>query len=366
MGNIFLKPLSWIYGFITYIRNLMYDYKIFSSKEYAQPIISIGNITVGGTGKTPHTEYLIELLKSKFKIATLSRGYKRKTTGFLEVKESSTAQEVGDEPLQMKMKNNDIVVAVDEKRVRGIDNLLAYETSTRPEVILLDDAFQHRKVNPGLHILLTDFNRLITQDHILPYGRLRESAEERYRAQIIIVTKCPEILKPIEERLIIKELDIKPFQDLFFTTLSYGELEPQLNNSSPKITDFSGKNIVLFTGIANPESLESYLTKNGANLKTIIYSDHYQFKKNDLVKVSDEWESFHDEEAILLTTEKDMMRIKDMTEVPDIIDNKLFTIPLKVKFIGENKNYFDKKIVKYVSENASNFNISTKQYRALH
>ncbi|MDC1106948.1 tetraacyldisaccharide 4'-kinase [Prolixibacteraceae bacterium] len=366
MGKILLKPLSWIYGFITYIRNLMYDYNIFSSKEYAQPIISIGNITVGGTGKTPHTEYLIDLLKGKFKIATLSRGYKRKTSGFLEVQENATAQQVGDEPLQMKSKHNDIVVAVDEKRVHGIDTLLSYDDTSKPEVILLDDAFQHRQVTPGLHILLTDFNRLITQDHILPYGHLRESANERYRAQIIIVTKCPEILKPIEKRLITKELDIKPFQDLFFTTFNYSDLEPQLENTSPKITDLEGKNILLFTGIANPRSLESYLTENGAKLKTIGFPDHYQFKKNDLIKIASEWKSLLNVNSIILTTEKDLMRIKDLSDIPEEIKNNLFTIPLKVEFIGDNKDYFDKKIIKYVSENASNFNISTKQYRTLH
>lgn len=342
----------------------MFDYNIIKSKEYPQPIISIGNITVGGTGKTPHTEYLIELLKERFKIATLSRGYKRKSKGYLEVHSQSTVSDVGDEPLQMKTKYSEITVCVDEKRVHGIDTLLSYEEENRPEVILLDDAFQHRYVTPGLNILLTDYNKLITRDDILPYGRLRESANERYRAQIIIVTKCPEYIKPIEERLIIKELDIKPFQNLFFTTFKYADLQPVLNNSQSTIKDLNGQNIILFTGIANPKPLVEYLEKQGAWVNSIKFPDHYQFKTSDMLQITQVFETLSEKSPIILTTEKDLMRIKDIDDLPEVIKNNLFTIPLKVTFIGENKDYFDKKILRYVSENKSNFTISSRQNKS--
>ncbi|QZE13320.1 tetraacyldisaccharide 4'-kinase [Halosquirtibacter laminarini] len=364
MKNIILIPLSWIYSIVTYIRNLLYDYNLINSTEYSQPIISIGNITVGGTGKTPHTEYLIELLKQKFKVATLSRGYKRKTSGFLEVTNESTAQEVGDEPLQMKTKHKDVIVSVDEQRVRGIDILLSKEKELCPDIILLDDAFQHRKVNPGLHILLTDFNRLITRDHILPYGRLRESARERYRAQIIIITKCPRVIKPIEERLIIKELDIKPFQSLFFTTLKYGFLQPALKNQKGVEHSLKGKEILLFTGIANPTPLVDYLKSQEAEVTLLEFPDHYQFKKSDFENIVNQWEKLSSQEKLILTTDKDLMRVKDIEGLPLAIEENLYTIPLEIEFIGENKNYFDTKIMRYVSENTSNFNISTKQFRA--
>ena len=177
------------------------------------PIISIGNITAGGTGKTPHTEYIVELLKSGFKVAVLSRGYKRRSRGFYLVEPTSKVRQVGDEPLQIKLKFSDSIVAVDANRVRGIENLIALPA--KPGVILLDDAFQHQYVSPGINILLTDYNRLITKDSLLPYGRLRESASNKSRATIIIVTKCPQALKPIDERIITKELDIRPYQNLF-------------------------------------------------------------------------------------------------------------------------------------------------------
>ena len=210
MKHIFLKLLSFFYGIVTSLRNELFNLKILSSREFNLPIISVGNITVGGTGKTPHTEYIAELLRSNFKVAILSRGYKRKTRGFFIVEPTSKVRQVGDEPLQVKLKFNDLTVAVDAKRVRGIQKLMALPN--KPNVILLDDAFQHRYVTPGVNILLTDYSRLITKDSLLPYGRLRESASNKSRASIIIVTKCPTEIKPIDERIITKELEIKPYQ----------------------------------------------------------------------------------------------------------------------------------------------------------
>ena len=214
MRYIFLKLLSLFYGFAVSLRNELFNLRLLSSKEFDLPVISIGNITAGGTGKTPHTEYIAALLKAKFKVAVLSRGYKRKTRGFYMVETTSKVRQVGDEPLQIKLKFSELIVAVDANRVRGIKRLIALPE--KPDIILLDDAFQHQYVLPGINILLTDYNRLITEDSLLPYGRLRESASNKSRATIIIVTKCPAEIKPIEERIIIKDLNIRPIRICIF------------------------------------------------------------------------------------------------------------------------------------------------------
>ena len=208
---------------IVNFRNTLFNLNILRGKEFEVPVISVGNITVGGTGKTPHTEHLIRLLSKKFDIAVLSRGYKRKSSGFMVVETNSTSSQTGDEPLQIKKKFPSVMVAVDEKRVRGIEKILAI-SEKRPDVIILDDAFQHRYVTPSINILLIDFSRMITEDDLLPLGRLREPASNRDRANIIIVTKCPREIKPIDERIITKDLHIWPYQDLFFSRIKYGEL----------------------------------------------------------------------------------------------------------------------------------------------
>ena len=212
--DILFYPLSLIYGIVVWIRNVMFDINILKSKEFTIPVISVGNITVGGTGKTPHVEYLIRLLKDEFKIATLSRGYKRKSFGFVLANESSTVIEIGDEPRQIKQKFPEIAVAVDSNRVKGINKLLQSEKNLN--AIILDDAFQHRYVSPGLSILLVDYNNPLKDDYLLPFGRLREQAGERQRADIIIVTKCPSKIKPIDQRLLEKDLKMFAYQKLFF------------------------------------------------------------------------------------------------------------------------------------------------------
>jgi tetraacyldisaccharide 4'-kinase len=332
---------------------------ILTSREFNIPIISVGNITVGGTGKTPHTEYLVKLLSRSFNVATLSRGYKRKTRGFYLSDNSSTVFQLGDEPLQIKKKFPEISVAVDEKRVRGIEHLLALENKEKPDVIILDDAFQHRYVKPGSNILLIDYNRIITRDRMLPAGRLREPASNRFRANIIIVTKCPVKLSPIEERIIGKELNIRPYQTLFFTTLSYGEFIPVFPEDANPDIQKSNKSfsILLVTGIANPEPLKDYLFHKSIAMEELNFPDHYNFTPKDIENIADKINKITGNNKIILTTEKDMVRLRSLDNIPQNIKELLYYIPLEIQFMDNTGKSFDKKIIDYVRENKSNFDL---------
>ncbi len=365
MKSFLLKILSLIYGLVIYIRNSMFNMKMLSSREFNLPIISIGNITVGGTGKTPHTEYLVNLLFKDFKVATLSRGYKRKTRGFLIVEKDAMVNNVGDEPLQIKQKFNSAIVVVDEKRVRGIEKLLALPKEERPDVILLDDAYQHRYVNPGVNILLTDYSRLITQDSLLPHGRLREPASNRDRANIIIVTKCPPQLKPIDERIITKELDIRPYQNLYFTTFEYGPLIPVFSET-PEVAlihSFAEYTILVVTGIANPAPLKEHIQHHTHAIYEMAFPDHHDFSKKEVENISNQFSAITSTKKIIVTTEKDMIRLRCMVDLPEVVKNNLYYIPLKVSFLNNGEKDFDQKIRKYVRENKSNFDLYSKSNR---
>jgi len=348
---------------ITGLRNELFNLKILSSREFDLPVISIGNITVGGTGKTPHTEYIAELLKKSFKVATLSRGYKRKTRGFYIVEPTSTVRQVGDEPLQIKLKFNEIAVAVDANRVRGIEKLIALPE--KPQVILLDDAFQHRYVTPGINILLTDYNNLLTKDSLLPYGRLREYASNKSRATIIIVTKCPAELKPIDERIITKELEIRPYQNLYFSKINYGSLMPvfPLDASSNTVNLDEGLTVLMITGIANPVHLKEYIRHGTHDIHEMSFSDHHQYSQKDLDKMVAKFDSLVSDRKIFVTTEKDMVRFRDFGTVSEVIRKNMYYIPLKVSFLNNAGIDFDKKILNYVRENKSNFNLYSKGNR---
>ncbi|HEY3390803.1 MAG TPA: tetraacyldisaccharide 4'-kinase [Prolixibacteraceae bacterium] len=363
MKYLFLKLLSFFYALGASLRNELFNLKILPSREFDVPVISIGNITVGGTGKTPHTEYIAGLLRKSFKVATLSRGYKRKTRGFYLVETSSKVDQVGDEPLQIKLKFNELTVAVDAKRVRGIENLLALPL--KPDVILLDDAFQHRYVTPGINILLTDYNNLITKDSHLPYGRLREFASNKSRASIIIVTKCPSELKPIDERIITKELNIRPYQNLFFTRIDYGKLVPVFADdvSSKSVELVEGLSVLMVTGIASPSALKNYLKAGSKDIHELNFPDHHQYSTKDLDRITTKFDSISSGRKIMITTEKDMVRFRDIGNVPEIMRRNLYYIPLKISFLNNAGMEFDEKILKYVRENKSNFSLYSKGNR---
>ena len=335
-----------------FIRNRFYDYKIFNSNQFNIPLISVGNITVGGTGKTPHIEYLIDLLKSEFKVATLSRGYKRKTKGFILSTKESTDREIGDEPKQIKQKFNDIDVAVDSDRSNGINQLTVHNKDL--DVILLDDAFQHRKVSANLSILLIDYARPIDKDYILPFGDLREYPFEKRRANIIIITKSPKDLKPIDRRIIFNKLNPYPFQHVFFTSFNYCNLKSVFNNYENQInhTNFKDFKILLVTGIANPKPLKEYIVENiSKDIQVIEYSDHYDFKDADFNKIEQVFKSINTDKKIIITTEKDAMRLQKFSNIANNLKDSFFYIPIQVKFLNNRTDNFNQQIIEYVRKN---------------
>ena len=326
-----LFPFALLYGIVMLVRNFLYDIRVFESSSFPLPVICVGNLSVGGTGKSPMIEYLLTLLIANHKTATLSRGYGRNSSGFHLLDGGETAEMVGDEPLQFKSKFRRAIVAVDEKRTRGISML---QSSCSPEVILLDDAFQHRKVTAGLNILLTTYNELYIDDFILPTGNLREPASGAQRAQIIVVTKCPKNLTVKNQVKIKKRLKLKNYQKLFF---SYIEYSNKVYSEKPGklISSISDEKITLVTGIANPQPLCDYLDQLHIDFEHLNFPDHHKFTKGDLNQIMDA--------PLVLTTEKDFMRLKGVISHPN-----LYYIPIKMKFTGSKALEFDQQIERYV------------------
>ncbi len=360
--HFILFPFAIFYWLIVVIRNILFDWQILSEKEFKTPIISVGNITVGGTGKTPHVEYLIRMLRKEFDIATLSRGYKRKTRGFILSSIDCKPDEIGDEPCQLKKKFPDTHIAVAENRVSGIEKLKKKIESL--EIILLDDAYQHRYVKPGISILLIDFNRIITKDYILPVGRLREPAHEMHRANIIIVTKCPEKLKPIEKRIIQKEINPFPYQNLYLSTFSYHAIEPVFPNTTNELEfekpSFQNHTVLLITGIADSSQLKKYISGFTDQIIEIKYPDHHSFTKKDVDVITQSYRSIYEQNKIILTTEKDAIRIKNTNGFPEEIENNMFFIPIQVKFLFNEQDEFISQILNYVRKNKKHSNIPPK------
>ena len=351
--NRWLLPLSWLYGFATGVRNRLFDWGILPSEEFDIPVISVGNLAVGGTGKTPHIEYLIELLQPKYRAAVLSRGYKRKSRGFVLADAQSTASDIGDEPYQIKRKFPDIAVAVDANRRRGINRLK--ELLPDLGVILLDDAFQHRYVSPLISIVLTDYNRALHLDKLLPAGRLRESRHELSRADIVIVTKCPADMKPIEFNIISRWLHLFPYQHLYFTTLDYGTLQAVFPQpGTPREIDLSTLSKksggMLLTGIANPRPMQQYLARYLTPQEELRYPDHHNFTDNDLHQIANRLASLHGEENYIITTEKDAARLRSAA-LDEPVKRALYYLPIRVRFMQHNGTSFDAKITDTIYKN---------------
>lgn len=352
--NKWLLPFSWLYGIIVCLRNKFFRWGILKQKQYDIPVICVGNITVGGTGKTPHTEYLADLLKDEFRVAVLSRGYKRKSKGFVLATADSTSRDIGDEPLQIKRKFPDVIVAVDAKRQRGIEKLLKLDKDIRPQVILLDDAFQHRYVKPSYTILLSDYNRPMYHDKLLPAGRLRESIDHAEQANMIVVTKCPSSIKPIDLRIISHELHPYPYQSLFYTTLEYGNIVPVFGNGEEKRRDtLRNKNVLLIAGIADPKVLVKKIKGYTKKFDSIIYPDHHTFQTKDIKEIENKFRER--DETIVLTTEKDAIRLRDANLSEELKDS-LYYLPIKIAFIGgkETQKMFNKNIIHHVRKNSRN------------
>ncbi len=346
-----LLPLSWIYGFGVEFRNFLFDNGILKQKEYPVPIICVGNLTVGGTGKTPHIEYILGLLSKQYKVAVVSRGYKRKSKSMQVVHVNSDVKRVGDEPLQIKLKYPNATVVVDKNRRNAIEYLLAQESKLQPDVILLDDGYQHRYVKPSMSILLVDRNRPIYEDKLLPAGRLREPVRRKDRAAIVLVTKCGSEMQPINFRIFANGLNLFPFQSLYFTGFRYNKLKPvfpDLNHESYGLDEIKNKQVLLVTGIAATKSLEDKLRRKTHDLHALFFPDHHFYKKDDIRAIEKQFRELSGDK-IVITTEKDAVRLKTLFYISDELKEKLFYLPIKVSFLEETENEsFNKKIINHV------------------
>jgi tetraacyldisaccharide 4'-kinase len=354
MKTILLYPLSLIYGFVTVVRNKLFDLNILSAKSFNMPVISVGNLAVGGTGKTPHIELLIDILKNDWKTAVLSRGYKRKTKGFVLAEKDVNSRKIGDESYQIYKKYPEITVAVAEKRAAGIEHLLKRREET--QIILLDDAFQHRYVKPGLSILLTDYRNLYTKDRMLPLGRLREAAKNMSRADMIIVTKCPEDVTPIELRAVEMNLNVRPYQSVFFSAYSYGEMKAVFEDNNSDIQTLetlkqAGKPVVLVSGVASPSQFLSYLEKFATEIEPFFFPDHYNFKPRDYQAIE---QKALEKNALVIVTEKDAARLTSDEKYPKTLRERTFSIGIQVKILQDKNDLFIQKIKNYVKEDSRN------------
>ncbi len=337
-----LLPLSFVYGGILRLRNWLFDKNIFKSTPFNFPLICIGNLAVGGTGKTPMAEYLIRLLKNDFKTATLSRGFKRKTKGFGIANENTTALEIGDEPMQFHKKFPDVSVAVGEERLVAIPQLLQDRPAT--EVIILDDAFQHRAVKPGLNILLTEYRDLYTRDFLLPAGNLRDVKSSAKRAEIIIVTKCKQDLSAAEKETIIHELKPTPNQTVYFTTIVYSR--PYHLFSKREINFTHHADVLLVCGIANPRPLKEFLSANVHSYDMLRYADHHIFDSDDLKEITKQFDKIRSAEKLILTTEKDGVRMQKFEN--ELAGFPLYVLPIKHSFLFGEEEKFNKQVVDFI------------------
>lgn len=342
--RLLLFPFSLLYGLVVIIRNWCYDAGLFKSHEFDIPVIVVGNLEVGGAGKSPMTEYLMRLLKAENKLAILSRGYGRITKGYHLADTSSTATQIGDEPAQFKAKFPDVTVAVCEQRVYGIDQL-----SPQHNLILLDDAYQHRAVKPGLSILLFDHTR-ITQPHLLlPAGNLREPFSGRWRADIIIITKCPEGLTENEQAELAALIEPLPYQQLYFTTIAYQDMH-YINGNAIDVMIDATTTLFLLTGIANAQPLLHHLQKFTPDIIHHNYPDHHQFSLKNISKLADEFLASESQKKVIITTEKDAQRLKEQSLLPLVSQLPILVLPIGVKFLNNSCDNFDQTVKKYVSE----------------
>lgn len=339
--RFFLFPFTWLYGFITDCRNFCYDnHLFFKVSQFEKPIINIGNLTVGGTGKTPHVEYLIKVLKHRFAIVILSRGYGRKTKGFIVADELATAETIGDEPMQFYHKFHQVLkVTVGEKRAEALTNI--FRIFPKTDLVVLDDAFQHRAVNPSLNILLMDYNRPIYEDYVFPVGLLRERRHGAKRADILIVSKCPDDLSVLAQQKISENIlpYLSPQTPIFFTGIRYGT--PQAINEN--IQGVCHKTVLLVSGIARPEPFEAYCRQNFKVVEHLIYKDHHHFNEKDFSLILETFHNIQDPEKSILMTEKDMVKFQDF------LDNKaisMFYLPIEIYFLNNSHQLFDDLILR--------------------
>lgn len=350
-----LLPFACLYRAGVTLRNWCFKRGILTSRSFALPVICVGNISVGGTGKTPHTEYLIRLLSDTFQVAVLSRGYKRKSKGFVLAQQGTSMEELGDEPFQMWGKYPQIKMAVDRDRCHGIEQL-SQLTHPQVDVIVLDDAFQHRYVKPGLTLLLIDYNRPIFRDALLPAGRLREPQEGKERADIIIVSKCPEHMGTEEQKEWYDAIAPLPHQQVYFTTFKYRHLynvfQPEKTCALESLS--SEAHILLLTGIASPAPLISKLSEYTRHITPLSFPDHHMFTEEDIQRLTKVFQRLPEGKRIIFTTDKDAVRIRNCRSLSPALREALYTLPIEVGFLNEKESLFNQNIMEYVRKNSRN------------
>lgn len=357
--RILAWPFSLLYGLVVMLRNKLYDSGVFPSVEFKKPsTISVGNLSAGGTGKTPHVEYIVKLLFPKYKIATLSRGYGRKSSGFRIADRDASTADIGDEPKQFRNRfHSDVTVAVDASRVNGVRRLI--EKTPGLDVVILDDAFQHRRIKPGLQIVLTDYARLYYEDHLLPTGYLREPRPGIRRADIIIVSKTPQFFSPLERKRIIKQIAPEAYQKVYFSTIIYGDFIPfskAAGETARAKESVFGNNysVLLLTGIANSHSLEYFLRDKVKELIPARFRDHHEFSATDLQQVCEKFKSIRNENKIILTTEKDAMRLQKPGLAEYLAEVPVYYVPIEIAFHDQDADSFNQQILDYVRSNPIN------------
>lgn len=357
LSFLFLYPISIIYGWVIAIRNFLFNKGLFlKQKVFPVPVVVVGNLTVGGAGKTPHTEYIIDKLKGEYNIGMLSRGYKRRTKGFVLAGANSRPEDIGDEPYQMyrKFRSERIMVAVCEDRVKGIEEMLRIDPTI--SLVVLDDAFQHRYVKPTVSVVLTEHNRPAYKDALLPFGRLREPFKSLERADIVVVSKCPDEMQPMQYRIFKQHLDLYPYQKLIFTRYRYLPPVPLFpeNIKSNRLENLnflhSGQTILAITGVANPRPFIRYLRRFKAKVKILRFSDHHNFTHSDMNEILSKFEMISGSEKFLMTTEKDAVRLSNNPYFPPVLRNKSYYIPITVEEMPSGEQPLED-MIKYVIRN---------------
>lgn len=339
-------PLSWLYGMVVHIRHKLFDLKILRSEEFDIPVVCIGNLTVGGTGKTPVAELLIERFSEHYRVGVLSRGYRRRTKGFVLSTLTSSARTIGDEPRQMKLKYPSVPVAVCEKRAEGIR--LLRKAHPEIELIILDDAFQHRYVEPWVNILLMDYNNTVYRDRLLPWGRLRDTRNQIHRANFVLVTKCPDDLNPLDMRIVINSLGLFPYQSLYFTRMRQGEITPLFaDRAVGKVRE--GDPVIAMSGIANPVPLLENLRKRFDVVAELTFDDHHTYRLSDMRRLEALFAAYPD--AVVLTTEKDAVKLTNRKKVPEAVQQRLYYVPIHVSFVADSESEFLRQLELYVRTN---------------
>ncbi|MCH5347568.1 MAG: tetraacyldisaccharide 4'-kinase [Muribaculaceae bacterium] len=340
-AKLVLLPISKIYGLVIAIRNRMFDMGLLKQTSFDIPVVVVGNLTMGGSGKTPHVEYIIEALRDKYKIGVLSRGYKRRTKGFVLATHRSRPEDIGDEPYQIFQKYGDsVTVAVCEKRVVGIREMRAINPNIN--MILLDDAFQHRYVNPSVSIVLSECSRPPYYDKLLPYGRLREPMSALNRASMVVITKCPEDIKPLDYRVFTENLNLFPYQKLFFSTYTYGHLVsvfPEHVTSIPYLDWLTpDDSILILTGVGNPRPFVLHIRKFKTRVKVKRYNDHHNYTPSDMEDIVKKFNDMKGNRKFIVTTEKDAVRLSNNPYFPHSLKPFIFYIPISVEFIDPTGN----------------------------